>query len=427
MKPIQNSNETRAVGILGKVRSAILEGGHDDLAAAGVELAELINEQSLADKDAPMSPLVRPLIVIADILAADKEFLRAAIWCYMDAAHHSLRKDDELNRQAVIATLKKAESLPTPDDRIATYELALLNAPASSAIARLAKHKVKEQQDPIFFKMRAPKELPRLEEAVVEGDLKATVGEGIRRVIRQQAQTGEIYYSVVVPRGLSRGKLAEAGIQDSQKLRRVSADEDLDRVIVPVNKLPLPSLRDIDLLTRLLRHGIYLDALHGRIRNAAGVVTGYKFPEGVNPDRLRYLGIDTQGITPRDGKIVVPLEQVNFHADPALIGKWYWVSAGGGNMKANIPESDRPTVIQSLKSYGITPSENNAGADKIDYLVVARSDKARLNNIIQQHILMERSKHLLNFAEALPGYASSIALPAYKDACNYFFGLRKGR
>jgi hypothetical protein len=275
--------------------------------------------------------------------------------------------------------------------------------------------------------MRAPKELPRLEEAVVEGDLKATVGDGIKRVIRHQAQTGEIYYSVVVPRGFSRGKLAEAGIQDSQNLRRISADEDLDRIIVPVNKLPLATLRDIDLLSRLLRYGIYLDAHHGRIRNAAGVITGYKFPGGVNPDRLRYLGIDTQAITPRDGKISVPLENINFYADPALIGKWYWVSAGAGNMKANIPESERPTVIQSLKSYGIIPSENNAGADKIHYLVVARSDKGKLNNIVHQHILLERSKHLLNLAEALPSYASSIALPAYKDACNVFFGLRKGR
>jgi hypothetical protein len=427
LKTTQNTNEAKALTILAKVRSAILEGGHDDLAAAGVELAELINEQSLAVKDWPLSPLVKPLIVIADILAADKEFLNAAIWCYMDAAHHSLGKDDDLNKQAVIATLKKAELLPTPEDRIATYQLALLNVPLPSAIARLAKHKAKEQEDPVYFKMRAPKELPRLEEAVVEGDLKASIGDGIRRAIRQQSQTGEIFYSVVVPRGLSRGKLADAGIQDSQKLRRISADEDLDRVIVPVNKLPLYTQRDIDLLTRLLRYGIYLDAHHGRIRDESGMVTSYKFPEGANQDRLRYMGIDTQAITPRDGKIIVPLEQINFHADPALIGKWYWVSAGGGNMKASIPENERATVIQSLKSYGITPTENKAGADKVDYLVVSRSDKGRLNNIIHQHILLERSKHLLNFAEALPAYASSIALPAYKDACNYFFGLRKGR
>jgi hypothetical protein len=427
LKTIQNTSESLALSVLGKARTAILEGGHDDLAAAGVALAELINEQSVAAKDGPLSPLVKPLIAIADILAADKDFLRAAIWCYMDAAHHSLGKDDELNKQAVIATLKKAESLPTPEDRISTYQLALLNAPVPSAIATLAKHKAKEQEDPVYFKMRAPKELPRLEEAVVEGDLKASVGDGIRRVIRQQAQTGEIYYSVVVPRALSRGKLAEAGIQDSQKLRRISADEDLDRVIVPVNKLPPHSLRDIDLLSRLLRYGIYLDATHGRIRDAAGVVTGYKFPEGANPDRLRYMGIDTHAITPRDGKIAVPLEKIDLYADPALVGKWNWVSAGGGNMKANVPENERPTVIQSLQYYGITPSENNAGADKIDYLVVARSDKGRLNSIIHQHVLLERSKHLLNFAESLPGFANSIALAAYKDACNYFFGLRNSR
>ncbi|MBI5890727.1 MAG: hypothetical protein HZB47_08635 [Nitrosomonadales bacterium] len=427
MATMQTTDETKAAGIFGNARNAILEGGYDDLAVAAAELTELIKEQNPPLKDNPLSPLVKPLIAVADVLAADRSYLRAAIAAYAVAAQYSLGKDDDFNKQSVIAILKKAELLPTAAERIEAYQLALRNAPAPSSVATLAKHKTREQEDPVYFKMRAPRELPRLEEAVFDGDLKIVFGDGVRRVVRQQVPTGEIQYSVVVPRGFSRGKLAQAGVQNAQKLRRISADDDLDRVVVPADKLPLQSRRDMDFLSRLLGYGIYVDANHGRPRDATGAVVAYKFPEGSNPERLWYMGIDTHGITPHEGKIVVPLEKINFFADPALVGKWKWMPAAGGNMKTSIPEDERSTAIQALKSNGIIPSENNAGAENIDYIVVARNDKGRLNNLIQQHVLQERSQHLLIFAESLPASACSIALAAYRDACGYYFGLRHRR
>jgi len=427
LKPIQSTSEADIVNVLGKARTAILEGGYDELAAVAEELTGLIWEQNPPVKVNPLSPLVRPLIAIADILAVDKTFLQPAIAAYMDAAHFSLGKDDDLNKQSVIAVLKKAESLPTSADRIEAYQLALEQAPSPSSIATLAKHKIKEQENPVYFKMRAPRELPRLEEAVIEGDLKAAFSEAIRRVIRQQAPSGDIQYSVVVPRGFSRSKLGQAGVRDAQKLRRISADDDLDRIVVPANKLPLHSQRDMDFLSRLLGYGIYVDANHGRTRDPSGAVTGYKFPEGANPDQLRYIGVDTRTIAPQDGKIFIPLEKINFHADPALVGKWSWIPGGGGNMKTNVPEDERSMVIQSLQAYGISPSQNNAGAENIDYIVVARNDKTRLNTIIHQHVLHVRNKQLLSFAESLPAFAGSVALAAYKDACGTLFGLKNRR
>jgi hypothetical protein len=101
--------------------------------------------------------------------------------------------------------------------------------------------------------------------------------------------------------------------------------------------------------------------------------------------------------------------------------------AGGGIIRSHVPESERPVIIQSLQAFGIAPGENNEGDENNDYIVVARNDKGRLNNLIQRHALQERSKHLLNFAEALPGFASSIAVTAYKDACSTLFGLKKTR
>lgn len=427
LKTTQNTSEADIVNVLGKARTAILQGGYDDLAVVALELAGLIKQQNQSSRANSLSPLVKPLIAIADILAADMTFLRAAIAAYMEAAHYSLGKDEDLNKQSVIAILKKAEKLPTSAERIKTYLQALQQAPVPSSIATLAKHKIKEQENPVYFRMRPPRELPRLEEAVIESDLKAVFADSIKRAIRHQIPSGEIQYSVVVPRGFSRGKLAQAGVQNAQKLRRVSADDDLDRIVVPSNMLPLHSQRDMDFLSRLLGYGIYIDANHGRTRNEAGEVTGYKFPEGVNPDRLGYMGIDTRTISPLDGKIFVPLEKINFLADPALIGKWSWMPAGGGNMKTSVPEHERHMVIQSLKAYGITPSENNAGAERIDYIVVAKNDKVRLNTIIHQHVLHERNKQLLSFAEALPAYANSIALAAYKDACGTLFGMKTRR
>ena len=427
MKKLQRTSEGDVVIVFSKARTAILEGGYDDLAAVVQELAGLIWEENSPEIANSLSPLVKPLIAIADILAIDRNFLHAAIAAYMDAAYYSLGKDEDLNKQSVIAILKKAERLPTSAERIEAYQLALEKAPSPSAIATLAKHKIKEQENPVYFKMRAPRELPRLEEAVIEGDLKAFFTEEVRRVIRQQAPSGDIQYSVVVPRGFSRGKLAQAGVQNAQKLRRISATDDLDRIVVPADKLPLHSLRDMDFLSRLLGYGIYVDANHGRTRDPSGAVTGYKFPDGSNPDRLRYIGIDTRALIPQEGKIFIPLEKINFYADPALIGKWNWISAPGGNMKTSVPQDDRSMVIQSLQTYGINPSENNAGAENIDYIVVARADKARLNSIIHQHVLHERNKQLLSFAESLPGFAGSIALTAYKDACGTLFGLKNRR
>jgi len=427
LKTIQTTSEAEVVNVLGKARTAILQGGYDDLATIAEELTGLLWDQNPHEKVNPLSPLVKPLIAIADILAVDKTFLHAAIAAYMDAAHYSLGKDDDLNKQSVIAMLKKAENLPTSADRIEVYQLALEQAPSPSSIATLAKHKIKEQENPVYFKMRAPRELPRLEEAVIEGDLKAVFPDEVRRVIRQQAPTGDIQFSVVVPRGLSRGKLVQAGVQNANKLRRVSADDDLDRIIVPADKLPPHSQRDMDFLSRLMGYGIYVDATHGRTRDPSGAVTGYKFPEGVNPDRLRYIGIDTRAISPQDGKIFIPLEKINFYADPALVGKWSWIPAGGGNMKTSVPEEERSVVIQSLQTFGITPSQNNAGAENIDYIVVGRSDKTRLHTIIHQHVLQERNKQLLSFAESLPVFAGSVALAAYKDACGTLFGLKNRR
>lgn len=427
MKTSQSKSEADVVNVLDQARTAILQGGYDDLAAVAEELAGLIWEQNSPERANLLSPLVKPLIAIADILAVDRSFLHAAISAYLDAAYYSLSKDEDLNKQSVIAILKKAERLPSSAERIEAYQLALEKAPSPSAIATLAKHKIKEQEDPVYFRMRAPRELPRLEEAVIEGDLKAVFADEIRRVIRQQAPSGNIQYSVVVPRGFSRGKLAQAGVQNAQKLRRISATDDLDRVVVPANMLPQHSLRDMDFLSRLLGYGIYIDATHGRTRDPSGTVTGYKFPEGSNPDRMRYLGIDTHTVIPQDGKIFVPLEKINFFADPALVGKWNWISAGGGNMKTSVPEDERSMVIQSLRTYGITPSQNNAGAENIDYIVVARNDKTRLNTIVHQHVLHERNKHLLSFAESLPPFAGSIALAAYKDACGTLFGLKNRR
>ncbi|MFZ2161938.1 MAG: hypothetical protein WAW02_06935 [Sideroxyarcus sp.] len=427
MKTIHRTSEADVINVLDKARTAILQGGYDDLAAVAEELAGMIWEQNHPVKANSLSPLVKPLIAIADILAIDKNFLRPAISAYMDAAYYSLGKDDDLNKQSVIAILKKAERLPTSADRIETYQMALQQAPSPSSIATLAKHKIKEQENPVYFKMRAPRELPRLEEAVIEGDLKAFFTDEIRRVIRQQAPSGDIQYSIVVTRGFSRGKLAQAGVQNAQKLRRISATDDLDRIVVPANWLPLHSLRDMDFLSRLLGYGIYVDATHGRTRDPSGTVTGYKFPEGANSDRLRYIGIDTRAITPQDGKIFIPLEKINFHADPALVGKWSWITAGGGNMKTSVPEDERSMVLQSLQAYGITPSQNNAGAENIDYIVVARNDRTRLNTIIHQHVLSERNKHLLSFAESLPAIANNVALAAYKDACGTLFGLKNRR
>ncbi len=427
MKSAQSKSEKAAESVLLRARSAILEGGYDDLASAAADLSELIRKQNPPLKEAPLSPLIKPLIAIADILSADRQYLRAAITAYLDAAQYSAGKDDELHKQSMVALLKKTEFLPSSTDRIEIYRQTLQKVPAQSSIARLAKRKYKEQENPVYFRMRSAREMPRLDEAVIESDLKAVFDTEIRRVIRQQAPSGEIQYSVVVPRSFSRGKLAQAGVRNTSELQRKSADDDLDRVIVPSHDLPQHTQRDIDFLSRLLSYGIYLDATHGRIRDAAGSVIGYKFPEGANPDRLRYMGVDADAIIPQDGKIFVPMEKINFFADPALIGKWNWMPAGGGIVRSSVPEDERSTIIQSLQTFGITPSENVTDTTNKDFIVVARNDKGKLNKIIHQHILRERSKHLLNFAEALPGFASTIALGAYKDACGPIFGLRRSR
>ncbi len=427
MKAIQNTSENEAASVLLKARSAILEGGYDDLASAATELSGLIKKQNPPAKETPLSPLIKPLIAIADTLSADKQFLRAAIAAYIVAAQYSAGKDDELHKQSMVALLKKTEFLPSSSDRIEIYRLALHKLPAQSSVAKLAKQKYKEQENPVYFRMRSAREMPKLDEAVIEGDLKAIFGAVIRRVVRQQTPSGEIQYSVVVPRGFSRGKLSRAGVQNAPKLQRKSADDDLDRIIVPSHNLPQHTQRDMDFLSRLLSYGIYLDATHGRIRDTAGSVIGYKFPEGANPDRLRYMGVEADTITPQDGKIFVPLEKINFFADPALIGKWNWMPAGGGIIRSSVPEEERSTIIQSLQTFGITPTEDITDTANKEYIVVTRNDKGKLNKIIHQHILRERSKHLLNFAEALPGFASNIAVAAYKDACGPIFGLRRSR
>jgi hypothetical protein len=426
LKNIQSKSEAEAEIVLGKARSAILEGGYDDLAAVAAELAGLINEhQSL--KDNSVSLLVKPLIAIADILALDSKYLPAAIAAYGDAAHFSAGRDDDLNMRSVIGILDNAEMLSTSAARIKAYKLAWQEAPANSPIASLAKLKSREQKNAAYFKMRGPKELPRLDEAVVEGDLKAVLGDGVSGVIRQQSPSGEIQFSVLVPRLFSRDKLTRAGVQLAQELLRTRAGDNLDRIVVPTNRLPHQTQRDIEFLSRLQRSGIHIDAIHCRTRDAAGTVTGYIFSEGANPDRMRYLGIDMHEITPQDGKVFVPIEMIKFYADPALIGKWSWMPTGSGNIKSHVPQNERFTIIQSLQAYGIIPCGNMALSEKNGYIEVAGDAKVRLNKIIHQHILQQRNDQLLKFAEALPGFANSIAVAAYKDACGTVLGLRHRR
>jgi len=427
LEAIENKYETEAAVILEKAKNAILEGGYDDLATATAELAALIREQSPLLKDSPQSQLIRSLIANADILASDSKYLPAAIRAYGDAARLSAGRDNDLNKQSISGILEKAEFLPDPADRISAYQLAVQGASAHSALASLAKHKSREQKDEVYFKLRSPRALPRLEEAIVEGDLRAVLKEGIHSVIRQQAPSGDIQYSVVVPRGFSRGKLAQAGVQNAQKLRRISADDDLDRIVVPANMLPHQTQRDIDFLTRLRNAGIVVNAIHGRIRDGAGVAIGYKIPEGANPDRLSYMGIKTQGIIPQDGKIIVLAENIDFNADPALIGKWNWIPASGGNIRSRVPPNERPRIIQSLQAHGVTPCDDMVGSENLGYIEVTQDEKGRLNKIIRQHLLQERSRQLLSFAESLPDFANVIALAAYKDACGFIFGLQHRR
>jgi hypothetical protein len=291
----------------------------------------------------------------------------------------------------------------------------------------LAEHKATEQRDPAYFRMRTPTEQPRLEESLVEGDLKSVSGDGINQVIRHQAPTGVIYYSVVVTRAFSREKLTQVGVQNAQELVRTKVDNVFDRILIPESRLSPHTLRDIDFMLRLRDCGIYIDALHGRTRDADGAVSGYRISEGANPDRMRYMGIDAHSIIPRDGKIIIPIEKIKFHADPALIGKWNWLPAGDGSMKSCVPLEERPAVIRALQTHWISPCEANSGSEENEYLVVSSDARGRLKNIIHQHILHERSKNLLNFAEALPAFASEIAVAAYKDACGFIFGLRNSR
>jgi hypothetical protein len=430
LKTIQRTSETDAASLLAKARSAILEGGFDDLASAAKQLSGLIKEQhnpQSKSKDKPVSPLVRPLLAIADILAADTKYLQEAISAYGDAAHFSVGRDEDLNKQSLTCILEKAELLPAAEDRIEAYQRALQEAPDASPIAELARHKAEEQKDPAYFKLRSPIDQPRLEETLIEGDLRVVPGDGISQVIRHQAPTGVIYYSVVVPRGFSREKLTQAGVQNAQEMVRTRVNDEFDRILIPANRLSQQTQRDIDFISRLKNSGIYLDAVHGRARDENGAVTGYKFPEGANPDRMRYMGIDSHGILPQDGKIMVPIERVKFYADPALIGKWIWLPTGGGKMKSCIPPNERPELIQSLQTYGIYPCDDDASAKHGEYVVVSKDAKGRLKNIIHQHVLQVRSKNLLNFAEALPSSASGIAVAAYKDACSFVFGLRNSR
>jgi hypothetical protein len=178
-------------------------------------------------------------------------------------------------------------------------------------------------------------------------------------------------------------------------------------------------------MSRLKQTGIYIDAIHGRTRDATGAVNCYKISEGANPDRMRYMGIDAHAIIPHDGKIAVPIEKIKFHADPALIGKWNWLPAAGGTIKSCVLPTEQPRLIQALLAHGI--GEDKVKQESNDYIVVAKDAKKRLNTIIHQHILQERSKNLLNFAEALPASANDIAVAAYKDACGFLFGLRNSR
>lgn len=427
LKTIQHINETDAARLLAKARSAILEGGYDDLASAAEELAGLIKEQNPPLKDNAVSLLAKPLFAIADILASDDDFLSEAITAFGETAQSTVGRDEELNIQSVTSIIENAESLPTSADRIGAYQLALQGAPSSSSIAELAKHKSKEQEDPVYFRMRTAVEQPRLEEVIIEGDLKAVLGEVYCRVIRHQAPTGVIYYSIVVPRGFSRSKLMRAGIQGTQELVRTRGNDDLDRIIIPATRLSAQTQRDVDFMSRLKKVGIYIDAIHGRTRDVTGKVTGYKLTEGANPDRMRYMGIDAHSIIPQDGKITVPIERIRFFADPALIGKQRWIPAGGGKMKSCIPVNDRSMLIRSLETHGIKPCEDITSTGNIEYIVIGEEARGRLKNIIHQHTLQERSKNLLNFAEALPGFANNIAVAAYKDACSFVFGLRNSR
>ncbi len=427
MKAIQNTSEKEAVTALGMVKSAILEGGYDDLALAAEKLAGLIREQNSHTKDKPVSALARTLIAVANILASDKQYLHEAIWSYIEVARHTAGKDEELNKQSIGCILDKAESLPSSEDRIEAYQLALDEAPASSPIAMLAEHKAKEQHDPSYFRMRHPTEKPRLEESVVEGDLKSISGDGINLVIRHQAPTGVIYYSVVVTRAFSREKLTQVGVQNAQEMVRTKVDNVFDRILIPESRLSPQTQRDIDFMLRLRDCGIHVDATRGRTRGADGAVSGYRISEGANPDRMRYMGLDAHAIIPQDGKISVPIEKIKFHADPALIGKWNWLPAGNGAMKSCVPLDARSAVIQALQTHGISPSEAKPGSEENEYLVVEKDARGRLKNIIHQHILQERSRNLLNFAEALPAFANDIAVAAYKDACGFIFGLRNSR
>ncbi|MDO8989140.1 MAG: hypothetical protein Q7U91_05855 [Sideroxyarcus sp.] len=425
MKTIQSTNKTEETDVLAKTRSAILEGGYDDLAAAAKELSARIGAQHPPAKDKSVSALVKPLIVVADILATDGKYLRDAIAAYGDAAFYSTGRDEDLNKLSVTGLIELAESLPTPAERIEAYQLALQESPASSPVSALAKHKETEQKDPAYFKMRTPKDQPRLEESVVEGDLRVVSGDGIACVIRHQAPTGVIYYSVVVTRGFSRENLTKAGVQNAQDLVRTKVDDKYDRILIPAHRLPQQTQRDIDFMSRLKQTGIYIDAIHGRTRDATGAVNCYKISEGANPDRMRYMGIDAHAIIPHDGKIAVPIEKIKFHADPALIGKWNWLPAAGGTIKSCVPRNEQTRLIQALLAHGI--GEDKVKQESNDYIVVAKDAKKRLNTIIHQHILQERSKNLLNFAEALPASANDIAVAAYKDACGFLFGLRNSR
>ncbi|MBU0621722.1 MAG: hypothetical protein KJ795_07730 [Gammaproteobacteria bacterium] len=425
MKTSHNTGNTEAMCVLlGKAREAILHGGYDDLAATAAELSGLIRMQHPPLQGNEMSALVRPLIAVADILSQDQEYLPAAITAYVDAAHYSSGCNDDLQRQSIIKLLEMTECLPASADRIKAYHLAGQEAPANSQFAALAKHKSREQKYPGYFKMRASTELPRQDEAIIEADLKLALGDEINCVVRQQAPSGEIQYSVVVVRGFSRGRLTYAGVEQANELLRTRTGEELDRIVVPANVLPKHTRRDIDFLSRLQGGGIHVDANHGRVRDASGAVIAYVLSDGVNPDRARYMGIDTHGIVPHDGKLVVPIETIRFHADPALIGKWSWMPARGGNLRSRIPRHEHALTILSLQTYGITPCGDEESREKSGYIEVASADKGKLTNIVSQHHLQQRNDYLLKFAEALPSFASSIAVAAYKDACGTVSGLR---
>ncbi|MDP1633291.1 MAG: hypothetical protein Q8L69_01250 [Gallionellaceae bacterium] len=421
----QNKGESEAViALLGKAREAILHGGYDDLAALAAGLSNHVRMQDPPLKGNEMSEQLRPLIAIADILAQDHGYLAAAIAAYADAAHFSAACNDDLNRQAISSILDKAEMIADTEERIKSYRLASREAPAGSRIEAQAKHKSREQRYPGYFRMRSAQELPRQDEEVIEGDLKAVLGGEVRGVVRQQAPSGEIQYSIIVARGFSRGGLTIAGVGQANELLRTRTGDDFDRIVVPAAGLPQHTRRDIDFLSRLQLSGIYVDAIHGRTRDESGAVNGYVLSDGVNPDRARYMGIDTHGIAPHDGKFVIPIETIRFHADPALIGKWSWMPAGGGDLRARVPQQEHARTIQSLESYGIKPCASDAGNEDNDFIVVASEDKGKLNNIVRQHTLQQRSDNLLKFAEALPAFASSVAVAAYKDACGTVSGLR---